>query len=244
MTYKIAICEDEAEIRDLLREGICKCFKARGIRAEIFCFAHSEDLLDARELSDFHACFLDIAMEEDSLDGITLAHKIRGRTSGREPVIIFISNREDMVYESLKEQPLRFIRKSRFREEIGEAVDAVIEKVQTVPESLTIQRNGRFISLRLSDIFYIESQNRMQLIVTEKETYETYSRFRDFCKRLESMDYLQIHRSYLVNWKYIRSLDAREVILTNGIRLPVSRSLSAGVRERYHQILARNLRLP
>lgn len=239
--YRIALCEDEIEICGILKERIVECFRAGGIEPEVHCFYCPEELLREESAFEFSAYFLDIEMDPDSMNGIALAQKIHQNCAEQDPVIIFISNREELVYESLKVRPLRFIRKSRFREEIREAVDAVIEKLQEDPDILDIRQNGQSIFVKLSDIFYIESQNRVQVIVTEKEKYQTYSKFASFCSELENRGFLQIHRSYLVNWKYIHSIDAKDVVLTNGSRLPVSKYKAAEVKRRYHQMLSRYL---
>ena len=82
---KIAICDDEADTRaclsSLIRAQPCPC--------EIAEYASADDYLaDHREIDLF---FLDIELTPDRPDGMALARKIRERTLGTQPAIVFVT---------------------------------------------------------------------------------------------------------------------------------------------------------
>ena len=93
---RIAICDDEASIRayltSLIRAQSCPC--------EIVEYpSASACLADRRELD---LLFLDIelAPSGSGLDGMALARTIRERSSGTQPVMIFVTGYERYVFDA------------------------------------------------------------------------------------------------------------------------------------------------
>ena len=87
---KIAICDDEANIRAYLSSLI----EAQSCPCEVVEYASAGDCLaDHRE---FDLLVLDIELSPDrsGLDGMALARKIRECTTGTQPVIIFVTGYE------------------------------------------------------------------------------------------------------------------------------------------------------
>ena len=50
---------------------------------------------------------------------------------------------------------------------------------------------------------------------------------------LAPLGFIRIHSGYLVNYRYIKLIDIRDVVLTDGRRLPVSRSRVKEAREKF-----------
>ena len=91
---KIAICDDEANIRAYLSLLI----GAQSCPCEIVEYTSADDCLaDHREID---LLFLDIELAPSGPDGMALARKIRERTSGTQPVIIFVTGYEQYVFDA------------------------------------------------------------------------------------------------------------------------------------------------
>lgn len=82
--------------------------------------------------------------------------------------------------------------------------------------------HGKTIRLRPDEIIYIESHNHKISICTVDEIYNVYEKISDVKKRL-STEFVQCHKSFLVNLKHVYSLEGKEVIMKNGRRIPISR---------------------
>ena len=81
---KIAICDDEANVRDYLSSLV----RAQSCPCEILEYASAGDCLaDHREID---LLFLDIELAPFGPDGMALARKIRERTSGTQDVLATI----------------------------------------------------------------------------------------------------------------------------------------------------------
>lgn len=92
------------------------------------------------------------------------------------------------------------------------------------------------------DILYAESRNhRVFLYFSGKSTFEEessylYARLDDIEKILQRTKFLRVHKSYLVNMRYIMECTNYKVLLANGIVLPSSRKYFSRAKEKYKQL--------
>lgn len=92
--------------------------------------------------------------------------------------------------------------------------------------------------LPCEDIQYFESSNRIIYLHTSNCSYEFYGKLNDLEEMMSGtgQHYIRIHQSYLVNFKYIRSLKNSEVILVNGETLPISPNRHKQVRQEFRKL--------
>ncbi len=139
------------------------------------------------------------------------------------------------------------IRKSKdqeFTNRVLELLSSVKSAQKNVPEfedRLAIRTNGRVVFLTLDEIHWVEAAANYVRLNTGKDSYlfrETISRISE---RLNSTDFVRIHRSVIVNVRRIKELipvNSGEyvVVLTSGKELSCSR----GYRSNLQHLIARN----
>ena len=101
---KIAICDDEANIRAYLSSLI----GAQSCPCEIVEYASAGDCLADTQKIDL--LFLDIELAPSSLDGMALARKIRERATVTQPVIIFVTGYERYALSPSRQWPFAYTR--------------------------------------------------------------------------------------------------------------------------------------
>ena len=109
----------------------------------------------------------------------------------------------------------------------NETLEGQIEKLKS-PESNRITLNSSGLILDVNKIYYIESQNRYVLITyhDHDKTDSIYERtsLKDFIQLLPG-EFVQIHRSFVVNTTQIRSRASKyKLIMKNDELLPISES--------------------
>ena len=67
--------------------------------------------------------------------------------------------------------------------------------------------------------------------------YSLYEKLDNIEKELQKYRFLRIHKSFLVNTKYIESISNYRVLLKDGRILPVPRDKYQKVKERYYEIM-------
>lgn len=93
--------------------------------------------------------------------------------------------------------------------------------------------------LSLEDIQYFKSEGSRILVATEQESYVYRESIRTLEKQLERFLFHRVHRSYLVNLRWVKNVWGTELTLRNDKVLPLARHRSRELRERLLEIASR-----
>ena len=219
---KVAICDDEANIRayliSLIRAQSCPC--------EIVEYASADDCLaDTQEID---LLFLDIELTTDrpGLDGMALAGQIRERTTGTQPVIIFVTGYERYVFDAFDVGAFQYLLKPVDEEKFAKVFSRAVAQIGTAREKpgrvLTLQSANTSKTVPLDSIYYIESSNHKVELHLKNGEFVCYAKIGDLELELQDQ-FFRIHKGYLVNLSYVAGYSKTEVTLTNGERLLLSK---------------------
>lgn len=221
--FQAAICEDNEKSLQFLHTQLNSSFEKNSLSGSFHCYPSGKELLSAILTGKrYDLFFLDIEMPE--LDGLELSKKIYHNFP--DALIIFISNKEELVFKTFEVHPFRFIRKNHFKEELPQLIlDIKKELTNQAGSFLTITEQGNdcIYTINVYDILYVEAIRKYCRLVMVKDTIELKYRFSDFALLLEPYGFLQPHRSYLVNWRFIFSIKKDAVLLDNKASIPLSR---------------------
>lgn len=216
---KIAICDDNLIFLQEFKKELSLLLDAQNIEYIIKEYWSGEALLYEEEKENFHILILDIEME--GISGIEVAECIRNRDS--EKIIIFVTNQEMLVFESIKYAPFRFLRKQYMHIELEEAVMELSSNIKLENKVYTFSMNGEIIYIKVQDIFYFESLEHKIMIHSKDGVYYTRDRLKKLEKELKNVGFIRVHSGYLVNQKYIFRIKKKDIVLSNNIILPLSR---------------------
>lgn len=236
--WKIAICDDEKPALSILSGAIVNAFRQHDVDAVVEMYDWPKELLQRMKQSTFDLLFLDIEMPD--MDGISLAHQIR--RSGDLVDIIFISNREDLVFDALRHNPKGFIRKSRFIEDVTGVIDAYFSaRQESQSKTLIVQNRNQITYIPIDKLLYIEGSGKVQLahVVGKEEPMEVRKLMQQLEEELVPHGFLRIHKGFLVNYRFIRRIGEKEVLLTNEETVPMSRRKEQETKERYLELMQR-----
>jgi len=231
---KVAICDDDPDILPELSARIKASFSACNTRVSVQLFSSVELL--KQDASAFDVFFLDIDMPE--MDGVDFGTFLR--KNDNEACIVFISSREERVYDSLRVDPLRFIRKTCFNDEIDEAIEAIEvwwEKRRN--RLLVIPSHGHLSTVPIDDILYIECFNKKQCVVTKTNTISFRGTMNDLEEKLLDQGFLRPHIGYLVNYRYINCISSAKIFLNSGASIPVSKHKAKEMKQLFIKLVSK-----
>ena len=236
MMLRFAICDDEKEMRTNLAGQIRAILESLDIKVELFSYADSVALLEAHTKLYFDAVFLDIEME--GLSGLEAAEKLREQNDNVR--IIFVTDHDDMVFQSLQYTPLRFVRKSKVSEELNEAVISVLTDVSRVQERYCLETKEGIRQITIQDILYFEVLGHLTTCHMKNGCIELRETLKKIEEDLKVHGFVRTHNSYLVNCRYIEAVEKKEVLLTeDGLRIPLSRQKQELVKQQLMQSMRR-----
>ena len=221
---KIAICDDEANIRAYLSSLI----QAQDCPCEIVEYASAGDCLADTQKIDLLFLDIELAPSGSGLDGMALARKIRERATVTQPVIIFVTGYERYVFDAFDVGAFQYLLKPVDEEKFAQVFARAVEQIAANRENpqkgrvLTLQSANTSKTVPLDSIYYIESSNhRVELHLKDGE-FACYAKIGDLELELQDQ-FFRIHKGYLVNLSYVAGYSKTEVTLTNGVRLLLSK---------------------
>lgn len=213
---RIAICDDEKNIRELIANKIANQYPD----ANIIFYNSGEELL----LSDEHIdiLFLDIQMQ--GKNGMETARELREKD--KKIIIIFVTAVEEYVFQAFDVGAFHYIMKpiddTKFKAVLRRAVSQWTSKQavkkETEDKYLMINNGGVHIKVTIDDIVYAEVFNRKVVIHKLNETIEYYGKMSDL-EALAGDSFFRPHRAYLINFKYVEKYDATTIYLEKGTAL-------------------------
>ena len=222
---KIAICDDEANIRAYLTSLI----RAQSCQCEIVEYASAGDCLaDTQEID---LLFLDIELapsgsDDSGLDGIALAGQIRKRATVTQPVIIFVTGYERYVFDAFDVGAFQYLLKPVDEEKFAQVFSRAVAQIGTTKEKpgrvLTLQSANTSRTVPLDSIYYIESSNHKVVLRLKDGDFSCYAKIRDLEAELGDQ-FCRVHKGYLVNLAYVEGYSKTELTLISGENLLISK---------------------
>ena len=239
MQIKVALCDDDVNALPIIAGAADSAFRAKDIRPEITRFTSGKALLESMEKNHYQIVLLDIEMPE--MDGITVGRQIRDR--GDNTPIIFVSECESRVFESFLIQPLGFVRKSNFLNDIAAVAELYVKTCaqEQNNEYLEFQTRSGLLTLKSKQIRYIEGSRNYQMLYTTSgtEPIEIKMTMDKLESMTQSIGFIRIHKGYLVNYLYIQRIQSNQLMLQDGTELPIGRSKMAEVKSKYLSLLGK-----
>ena len=221
----IAIVDDQKGAAKKLESELSEVLKERKIDAKLVDFSSGKDFLP--HVSEFECAFLDIDMP--AMDGYELGEKIKEQNASCQ--IIMATGKVNDYKRAFKLRTLRFVTKPFVKEEIEDAVDAILLSSEMKGE-IYANKNRQNYSIPLKKLLYIRAINSEVEIVTIDGIFRKEISLNELEKELDNIFFVRCHRQYIINITMTRFVGKR--IYINEAEIPIS-------RRRYKEVEAKNL---
>lgn len=215
---RVAIVEDEAEVRKQLKAYIERFYETRSLQCVITEFSDGDEILE-----DYRAAYdlilLDIQMKR--VDGMRTAEKIRRLDENVN--LVFITNLANYAIKGYSVNAMDFVLKPvnyLMLEQVLERVERLLGKRNrqciTLPTDLGMSR------IDVGEILYIETEGHNLIFHTETRTYRTRETMKNMEIQLKDKGFYRCSNYYLVNLEKIKHV-TRTSVTVAGQELSISR---------------------
>lgn len=217
------IVEDELPAQNLLKNYLSKI-------PEMQLLATFQSAMDANNY--FKSNTVDLVFLDVNLPDISGLDFIK--TVKNPPAIIMTTAYPEYAVSSFEldtivdylVKPFGF---DRFLKAVNKAEDRLIKKDvvnQTVEDSIFLNVDKTLHKIILNDILFLESDRNYITIVTQTQKLSFIDSLKNWNQKLPDLEFLQIHKSYIINAKYVTKISGNEVYI-NTHRLPIGRTYKA-----------------
>ena len=223
LTYRCLIIDDESPAHKALISHISK-FDELEHSGSAFNGMEAIKLLNEKQ---YDIIFLDINMPV--ISGVELMELQPNR-----PLTIVTTAYSDFALSAYQNDAIDYLMKPISLEKFSKA----IEKAKTYHSGNTIKKetvltektfsyrtNGQMFTMHLSDILYIESLGNYMKLYSKKlkSPVIIYGSLSNIGEEINCSNFIQVHRSFIINTKEITSVTFKSLTLSNGEIIPVGR---------------------
>lgn len=227
---EILIVDDDKKFSDILENDLKNHFKKRQDKVNITII--NNNFNDYSLSNKYHIVFLDIDLVTDN--GLIIAKQLRELDNNI--IIVFISSKNTLVFKTFVVKPFFFIRKSDYKIDLIYFFE-ILDKYFKKNTFISLDSRATQVHIPIDSIIYIESHEHQLTIHSKKEVYYDSSSLTGFLQKLQSINFIQIHKSYIINFDYLKGIDKGEVLLIENIKLPIGRKYKNNFIEKYQEYL-------
>lgn len=204
-------------------------------------FYRATEALDFLSRNEIDLIFLDIRMPKlNGLDFIrTLTHK---------PIIIITSAYEEYALESFDLDVCDYLRKpfrfDRLLKAANRALEihnlkkqaskaSILQPNSTAPENaqLVVKADKKTVLVPLDEIQYLESLGNYVKVWRDSDFLLTPRTMNSFEAQLPASTFVRIHKSYILNKKFVHYMGGNTIYLKNKRELPVGKNFRPIIRQ-------------
>ena len=220
----IALCDGEYITANYYYEHLTQLFQKLDEECSIDLFIDSGKLLTALyEGRRWDVYFLDIDMP--LIGGLSLGKKIRQLDD--HCYLVYVSIHRECVYDALEAKPFRFIPKDEFQTRVEPCIRDILEDLHKESQSnyLVLETRTCMYRYPIPDLIYAQSLDKyiVLFLTQDQQTESIRYKLSDLEQQLLPHGFIRIHKSYLVNYRFIKSIQPTCIVLDDGRKLPVSR---------------------
>lgn len=215
---KILIVEDEPLIAEAL-----KTYLLHLNLKEIHIEYELKHALEVITNNSFDLVLLDIRMQ-GQYDGITIGLAL----SEKQIPFIYITahSDKDMIKKMSETKASAFISKPVRKEELLLNVTFVLNSILENTKNIITVRSGHdLVPVEKKKLLYLKTDgNYLELYLTNNEKILVRTSIDRFLEEIQDADFLQTHRSYIINKNQLKFLKTDSVVLVSEDVVPVSRT--------------------
>jgi two-component system LytT family response regulator len=199
--------------------------------------------------------FLDIRMP--GMDGFDVVDALANHADVSLPRIIFTTAYDQYALRAFEVNAVDYLLKPFTLERLRTAIERVREQSQVKPQGagaasgnsksvnfytnrIVFKSRGRILFLPVSDIRWIGAEGNYVRLSTATETHLLRETMAHLAERLDPRGFLRVHRSFIVNLKYVKEVRRETdgdsvVIMDSGHKVALGRSYRASLNQQLNR---------
>lgn len=199
--------------------------------AHFYCITSDYENIDYER--EYQVVFIDLHL--GNIDGLELSKKVKSHIP--KSLIVFVTADESLVFDTLEIQPFYFIRKNYLENDM-----ITFFKMMDIHMkdhfSIAFSYRQKIKHIKVSEIIYVESDGHYLKIVTLDGEYKKKGKIREFQQEFSHLhNFVQIHRSYLINMDYIYEVKNTYIILVNKKEINIGKTYKKQFKDTFQEYL-------
>lgn len=220
---KILVVEDEILIADYIQELL-----------NDFGYSNLQQANSKEEATEKLVSFEpDIVLMDINLNGHSEGIEL-SENEFKEQKIIFLTAQNDKqtVQQAIKTNPLGYLTKPIKRTDLLATIQLGINNL-TCQKQIEVKYRNINVKVAVDDIMFTKKEGHyLELHLCDNKPIKLLrASVKEFLEMVDSIDFIQVHRSYVVNKKYINQYSIKEIFIKEN-KIPVSSSFAKEILDK------------
>ncbi|MFV0394114.1 MAG: LytR/AlgR family response regulator transcription factor [Coprobacillaceae bacterium] len=155
-----------------------------------------------------------------------------------KPKIIFVSNNVDSMKKTFSKKPIYFIDKSNLEEDLKEALILLYKSEFRKNTRITLFSE----IINVNELVCVEAcKNYIDITLSSGKVIRARGTIKEAEKILTKYKIIRVHKSHIINVRYINNFIYNEFVLSDRISIPVGRNYKNEVMNVYKEAIADGL---
>lgn len=230
----IAIIDDWAEDRLLIRDMVLNYMEKHCLQADIFLFSSGAEFFKAYRQERFSIVLLDQYM--DGMDGMAIAQKLRDSEDHCQ--LVFVTNSDTYAVQSYDVEASGYLLKPLDPALLERTLDRCVGRLRFVPKYLQVISNRLPTRVPLNSILWVNTYQNTILLHTDNGEIKTYMTFSRLARILEEdKRFLLCYKGCMVNMDRITSIEGNDFRLDSGDLVQIRKRGGSQIKQAYLQYL-------
>lgn len=219
---RIAICDDDDVICSKLEILVNQVCDSLNIEIEIDIFNAGKNFIQyLKNDNSYNLLFLDIELDE--YNGIDVSKYIRNILSNESMQIVYVTGKSGYDRQLFVFRPFDFIEKPFGQKEVFRVINKY-QRIYGCKNNIFHYKYGHdTFWIAINEILYFKASSRKVIIKQMAKEDEFYSSLEEVREKLKNCGFIFPHKSYFVNYKFIKSFHSDCIIITNGDEIPIAK---------------------
>ena len=202
-------------------------------------FSSAEEAYEYLTQYEVDLVFLDMKIKDDN--GIDLIKRLE-----KIPQVIIVSSFKEFAFEGYSISAIDYLTKPIDFEKFGKAVQKAVaniklsksvydsnKKIEFDRDYILVKENLMTVKLNYSEVLYISALENYIKIITSAKSYVILTTLLQFERSIKKHPFLRVHRSYIINLNYLKSINKDILTLTDNTQIPLGEQYKNDVLETF-----------
>lgn len=223
---KIIICDDEKLYANDIEQNVNFYLKSNAVKAEFDIFTDCKALLENK--CDFYdMAFLDIEIGE--IKGTQVAAALK---EVNPKILIFVVTSYDKYLDDAMDlNVFRYLKKPIQQQRLCDGLEKALQLLDNMSIEFYLKAKKQLVKVQTCDIVFVEIAGHSTRVVTTEGEYVSDSNMKFWIEKLSPTFFYRVHRSFVINVKFVTKYTREAVILDNRYKVPISYRIQAPFRK-------------
>lgn len=234
---KIAVCDDNQEFTNYFEEIIEEIYPNNQFSIDVF--NSPIRLANVMKENNYDIFFLDVEMPE--MNGVDLAKQIR--KFDNTSFIIYLTSYSQYMKDVFKVNTFDYLLKPINMQELANTIERIKKIVNTNFAYFKYHKGYDIYRIPFNDIIYLEKNGRYTLLHSKTIEEKFIMTTDELISQLDE-SFIQIHKSFIINFRYIEILRKNtvecrltDIYSQSHIQLPLGRKYKEQARDKIFKLL-------